>query len=68
MKVTKCDICGTVVDKFDGASITINPQNLRQKFVFKNGERDIAVPISSFDLCRDCLCKSLRKYYGENLK
>lgn len=62
----KCDACKDVVHVCDSAIITINPLNLDGKFRFANGTSKTIVGNESFDLCKTCLMKTLRKYYGEN--
>ena len=66
MKMIKCDACKDVVNVCDSARITINPLNLAGRFEFVNGTSKTRVENESFDLCKTCLMKTLRKYYGEN--
>ncbi len=66
MKVIKCDACNNIVKNSDAATITIKPLNLSHRFEFANRDSSTVVEVESFDLCKDCLCKSLRKYYGEH--
>ena len=66
MKMTKCDVCRTVVPERDAAMITIRPGNSIKRWEFTNAGSKTAVCEESFDLCRTCVMKTLRKYYGDN--
>lgn len=66
MKVIKCDVCKAIVNVSDSATITIRPNNHAQRFNIPNRGSETIVDVESFDLCKECLTKSLRKYYGEH--
>ena len=65
MKMIKCDVCGNVVIERDAAMITLHPGGLTKRWEFPNADAKTIVAEESFDMCRICVMKSLRKYYGE---
>ena len=67
MKVVRCDVCKTIVSGSETATIEIRPGNFSGRFSIPNNGSDTIITHEYFDLCKDCLVKSLRKYYGEQL-
>ena len=65
MKMTKCDVCGKVVDENEAAMIVIHPGGREKRWEFKNKGSSTFVCEESFDLCKWCVMKSLRQYYGD---
>ena len=66
MTMTKCDVCGKIVISSDAASITIRPNNARKRFELPHNGSLTSVCEETFDLCKACVCKTLKKYYGKN--
>ena len=65
MKVIRCDVCKSVVSVSDSATITIHPNNFSERFEVPNKKSNTYIVNESFDLCKHCLVKTLRTYYGE---
>ena len=60
----RCDVCHNVVRESEAAMIVIRPGGVAKKFVFPNANSKTVVAEESFDLCKTCVMKTLRKYYG----